>query len=111
MAIPNSLAHPGPRAVYDARLVAGSLLIPESRKIARLLLEKPSADDWHRALVVDNILQKKSPATAKRQARLIKARLETVNPDLWRLVISGTYETTVQALMGAAIKQSRLLGD
>lgn len=111
MAIPNSLAHPGARAVYDARLVAGSLLIPESRKIARLLLENPSADDWHRALVIDNILQKKTPATAKRQARLIKARLETVKPDLWRLVISGSYETTVQALLGAAVKQSSLLGD
>jgi len=76
-----------------------------------LLLEKLSVDDWHRALVIDNILQKKSPATAKRQARLIRARLETVTPDLWGLVISGAYETTVQALLGAAIKQSRLLGD
>lgn len=92
-------------------MAAGSLLLPESRKIARLLLEKTGDDGWHRALVVDNILQKKSPATAIRLSRLIKNRLILMSPNLWTLVVNGEKEVAVQALLASAIKHSLLLGE
>lgn len=96
---------------YNAEIVAGSLLVRESRKIARLLLSNAGPDDWHQAIIIDNILQKRTPASAQRQARLIKNRLSAMDPELWDLIVQGPSDVTVQALLAAAIKHSRLLGD
>jgi succinate dehydrogenase flavin-adding protein (antitoxin of CptAB toxin-antitoxin module) len=96
---------------YNGEIVAGSLLTMESRQIARLLLDNANPDAWHQAIVIDNILQKRSPATAKRQARLIKNRLSLMKPELWELIVRGSSDETVQALLAAAIKHSPLLGD
>ncbi len=74
---------------YNGEIVAGSLLIRESRKIARLLLKNADSEAWHQAIVVENILQKRSPVAAKRQARLIKNRLSLMNPELWEIVDKG----------------------
>ncbi len=35
---------------YNGEIVAGSLLINESRKIARLLLNDADAEAWHQAI-------------------------------------------------------------
>ncbi len=96
---------------YHAEIVAGSLLIPESRKIARLLLDNHDEKAWYQAIIVDNILQKKSPATAKRQTKLIRNRLELMKPDLWELIDAGTSDVVTQALLAASVKHSHLLGD
>jgi succinate dehydrogenase flavin-adding protein (antitoxin of CptAB toxin-antitoxin module) len=96
---------------YNGEIVAGSLLTMESRQIARLLLDNANPDAWHQAIVIDNILQKRSPATAKRQARLIKNRLSLMKPELWDIIVRGSSDETVQALLAAAIKHSPLLGD
>jgi len=98
-------------SIYNGEIVAGSLLIPESRKIAELLLEGVDKKMWHRAVVVDNVLQKRSIATAKRQAKLIRNRLTLMTSDIWELIINGSSEITTQALLAASIKHSRLLGD
>ncbi len=58
--------------IYNGDIVAGSLLIQETRKIASLLLNNVTDKEWKRAIEIDNILQKRSPASAIRQARLIK---------------------------------------
>jgi hypothetical protein len=97
--------------IYNAEIVAGSLLIRESRKIVRLLLDNATPDQWHQAIVIDNILQKRTPASAKRQARLIKNRLSLMKSDLWEIILNGANDTATQAVMSAAIKHSRLLGD
>jgi len=76
--------------IYTGDIVAGSLLMEESRKIAHLLLGNVNAHGWHQAIVRDNILQKRSPETAKRQARLIKKRLMTMDRELWQLVYDGS---------------------
>ena len=99
------------RKEFTGELVAGSLLLAESRKIAHLLLAGADKDAWYRAIIVENVLQKRSPATAKRQSRLIRHRLESMTPDLWRMVSGGNAEVATQALLAAAIKHSRLLGD
>ena len=96
---------------YNAELTGGSLLLRESREIVKLLLREPDAKEWHRALVVENILQKISPATAKRMASLIKKRLELMPRELWDMVANGTTEVATQSLLASAIKHSRLLGD
>lgn len=97
--------------MYNAEISAGSLMLRESRKVAGLLLDKADDAVWHQALFVDNILQKKVPATARRMAKLIRNRLELMAPELWEMVSHGSSEVATQSLMAAAIKHSRLLGD
>ncbi len=97
--------------VYSADVAAGSLLISESREVAKLLLANATEEDWKQAIRGDNVLMKRSPASAKRQTRLIRNRLELMRPDLWRFVTDGTYDISVQALMAATIKHGRLVGD
>lgn len=96
--------------IYNAEISAGSLMLPESRRIARLLLSRPSLDEWEKALKQENLLQKK-PATARRQARLIRNRLETLNEDGWVLIAEGDSELSSQVLLAAAARHSQLLSD
>jgi hypothetical protein len=95
---------------YNAEISAGSLLVAESRKLAGLLLDTPTPAQWDAAIKQDNILQR-TPATARRMARLIRNRLETLDTEGLELVAHGDAELCVQMLMAAAIRHSRLLGD
>ena len=97
--------------IYNAEISAGSLMLPESRRVARLLLTHPTKEQWFQALKVDNVLQKKSPATARRQARLIRNRLDTLEHEAWSLIAEGSQEVATQLLFAAAIKHSRVLAD
>jgi len=97
--------------IYNAEIVAGSLLVPESRKIAELMLSNPDEETWHRALKIDNILQKRSPATAKREAKLIKNRLMHMKQEIWEMIYCGSSDLAAQSVLVCAIKHSRLLGD
>lgn len=96
--------------LYNAEISAGSLMLPESRRIARLLLTRPSQAEWDEALKGENLLQKK-PATARRQARLIRNRLETLDEEGWMLVVDGDGELSNQVLLAAAARHSLLLSD
>jgi uncharacterized membrane protein YheB (UPF0754 family) len=97
--------------IYNAEISAGSLLLKESREIAKLLVAHADEAAWHKALVIDNVLQKKSPASARRMARLIRNRLEAMNEAHWQLVLDNDREASLQALLAAAINHSRLLED
>jgi len=97
--------------IYNGDIVAGSLLIHETRKIAALLLKDVDGKAWKKAIEIDNILQKRSPASAIRQARLIKNRLTLMTPELWKLIKEGNSDIAVQAILAASIKHSSLLGD
>lgn len=83
----------------------------ESRRIAALLLTNPDDTDWLRAIEVDNILQKKTTATARRQARLIQRRLTTLDDQAWNMISERESEVVNQLLLAAAVKHSHLLGD
>lgn len=96
---------------YSADLTAGALKLPESRIVAGLLLEGLGIQDWKDAIVKENVLQARSPATAVRLARLIRLRLETMDGDLWKLVRDGTATVAAHATLAAAVKHSPLLGD
>lgn len=96
---------------YKADIGGGSLKVPESRIIARLLLDGVSDEQWRYAIEVENVLQRRSPGTAKRQASLIRGRLQTMGPDLWQMVRDGSTTVATHAVFAAAIKHSTLLGD
>lgn len=96
---------------YSADLTAGSLKVRESRIIADLLLQAVSHDEWEDAIYGKNLLQARSPATAKRLTRLIRNRLELMGPDLWRLVQAGPGVVATHAVLASAVKHSHLLGD
>lgn len=86
-------------------------MLPESRLVARLLIDGVTNEGWEQAIKIDNILQKSSQATAVRQARLIRLRLESADPALWPLVADGDKEIATQTLFAAAILHSELLRD
>jgi hypothetical protein len=94
---------------YRADITAGSLKVAESRRIAEFLLKKGIDDTaWKRAIIDDNILQARNPETGKRLARLIRARLGPMGPDLVR---DGKGPVATHAVFAAAVKHSALLGD
>ena len=96
---------------YNAEISAGSLLPLESRRIASLLLTEPDPSAWQHAIETENILQKKTPATARRQARLLRRRLTTLNPQAWQMMTERESEVVTQLLLASAVKHSQLLGD
>jgi len=98
-------------SLYNAEISAGSLMLPESRRVAKLLLSHPTKEQWANALRLDNILQKSNPATARRQARLIRNRLDTLDEKAWALIAEGSQEVATQILLAAAVNHSRVLAD
>ena len=98
-------------SLYNAEVSAGSLMPMESRRLAELLLQLPDDAAWSKAIKQDNILQKNSPATAVRQARLIRNRLTLLDEEGLRLIAEESPEISTQMLLLAAIRHSRLLGD
>ncbi len=96
---------------YNAEISAGSLLPLESRRIAALLLTKPDAAAWKHAIEVENILQKKTAATARRQAQLLQRRLTTLDAQAWQMMVDRDSEVLIQLLLAGAVKHSQLLGD
>jgi hypothetical protein len=96
---------------YRADITAGSLKVPESRVIADLLLRGVDGADWDKAVLDQNVLQARTTETARRLARLIRARLTLMEAGLWRLVRDGNGDTATHAVLAAAIKHSLLLGD
>lgn len=96
---------------YNANLVKASLKLEESRVIASLLLHCVDEEQWRKAILVDNVLQKRSPSTASTFAVFIRQRLALMTPELWELVRDGTNAVATQAVLAATIKHSRLVGD
>ena len=96
---------------YNANLVKASLKLEESRVIAALLLQGVDAAQWRQAILVDNVLQKRSPSTASTFAVFIRQRLDSMTPPLWELVRDGTNAVATQAVLAATVKHSHLLGD
>ena len=94
---------------YMADISAGALLPAESRILATLLLSGVDKAGWVHAIKEDNILQKKSPSSAIRQAHLIRQRLDTLDEEGLNLIAHESGEVLNQMLLVAAIRHSRLL--
>ena len=97
--------------IYTATITSASLRLRESRIVADLLLEGVSDEGWVEAIVDRNVLQMGSAVSIRRISRLLRARLEPLGADIWRLVRDGEREQATQAAFAGAIKNSRLLGD
>ncbi len=96
---------------YPANFTKASLLVPESRIIAGLLLQDLSVAEWKQQIENENVLQRRTKNSAKTAAGLIKSRLMTMDHGLWELVYAGSKELATQAVLGATVKFSPLLGD
>ena len=94
---------------YNSDLIGGSLLVRESRVIAELLLANADDADWKQAIQVENRLQKRSPATAKRQANALRKRLERLDQPFWRALRDGDDELATQVAFVAALERNLLL--
>lgn len=94
---------------YQNDLTGGSLMVRESRVVAELLLKGVSDEEWLEAIQVENVLQKKSPASAKRNARTIRLRLEDLEPEFWKALRDGDDELATQVSFCAALERNPLL--
>ena len=65
---------------YSATITAGGLMLPDARRVAALMQSSPTHEQWVQAIGLNNLLQKKAPATASRKANLIRARCR---PGIW----------------------------
>lgn len=94
---------------YDSDLIGGSLLVREARVIAGLLLSKADDAEWKQVIHTENRLQKRSPATAKRQASALRKRLERLDEPFWRALRDGDDELATQVAFVAALERNLLL--
>jgi len=96
---------------YKADLTAGALKVTESRVIADLLLRAVDQAGWRKAIYDQNVLQSRSPKTAKRLRTLIRGRLAQVESPIWKLIHDGSVVEATHSCLAAAVKASFLLGD
>ncbi len=68
-----------------------------------------SPTEWRKAIYDQNVLQARSPKTAKRLSVLIRGRLDKVEAPLWKLIHDGSVVEATHACLAAAIKASHLL--
>ena len=96
---------------YLGDLIGGSLMITEAQLIAELLLSEPSKEQWDEAIVEQNILQKRSPASAKRNAATIKKRIANLGNKFLSALVNANHEEAAQLMMAATLMNSPLLAD
>jgi len=94
---------------YNSDINGGSLMVRESRVIADLLLVEASTDQWKQIIQVENRLQKRSPATARRNAQAIRKRLQLMEPEFWRAIRDGDEDLATQATFCAALERNLLM--
>lgn len=94
---------------YNSDINGGSLMVRESRVIADLLLSGANEDEWDQIIQVENRLQKRSPATARRNAQAIRKRLELMGSEFWRAIRDGDEELATQAAFCAVLARNLLL--
>ena len=86
-------------------------MINEAKLIAELLLNEPTKEQWDDAIVDQNILQKRSPASAKRNAATIKKRIVNLGSKFLYNLQHANHEEAAQLMMAATLINSPLLAD
>jgi hypothetical protein len=96
---------------YLGDLIGGGLMIRESQLVAALLLQQPDKAAWDDAIVRQNILQKRSDASAKRNAATIRSRLFGVSDEYLEKLAFGNTELSTQLMFAATLMHSTILAD
>tara|TARA_B100000676_G_C17995885_1_gene797802 strand:- start:15 stop:620 length:606 start_codon:yes stop_codon:yes gene_type:complete len=94
---------------YTGDLTGGSLMVRESRIISELLLKNADQALWKDAIEHQNVLQKPTLASAKRNANTVRKRLEPLDTALLQLVHDGDLELATQTCFYAALEKNALL--
>ncbi len=94
---------------YDSDMTGGSLMVRESRIIANLLLRETTAEQWHQLIQIENVLQTKTPASARRYATTIHKRLSLLTPGFWRALHEGDDELATQVAFCGVLERNLLL--
>ena len=85
------------KSVYKADLAGVSLKIQESRIISRWLLDHQydnNSESWDQLIYADNALQIRGRSTIRRQANLLRARLQTMPNSVLNIICDGNYNET-----------------
>ncbi|MCR4537208.1 DUF1819 family protein [Pseudomonas sp. 18.1.10] len=96
---------------YQANFTQCSLIVPETRIVAALLLQGVDVQEWDRQIRDLNVLQKRTARTADTYANLARLRLQTMSTDLWALVRDGSAPIATHAALAVTVKFSPLFGD
>ncbi|MGH8452459.1 DUF1819 family protein [Pseudomonas sp.] len=96
---------------YQANFTQCSLIVPETRIVAALLLQGVDVQEWDRQIHDLNVLQKRTARTADTYANLARLRLQTMSTDLWALVRDGSVPIATHAVLAVTVKFSPLFGD
>ena len=94
---------------YDNDLVGGAFMVRESRISADLLLKQAPPEQWHQAIHVDNLLQKRKTSSAQRNSIAIRRRLEGLHEEFWLMLRDGDANLATQVSFCAALNRNLLL--
>lgn len=109
----NAVATPenmnSPNARLEANFTKASLIVPETRIVAGLLLDGVDAHVWKQQIEDENVLQKRTANTARSYAAIARHRLECCDAELWDIVRNADNTVAAQAVLVATLKFSPLL--
>jgi len=92
-----------------ANFTKASLIVPETRIVAGLLLDVVDARVWKQRIEDENLLQKRTANTARSYATIARHRLECFDAELWGIVRNADNALATQAVLVATLKFSPLL--
>lgn len=93
----------------EANFTKASLIVPETRIIAGLLLDETDPHTWKQKIEQENILHARTVNTAKSYAAIARYRLECCDSTLREIVRDASTAVATQAVLVATLKFSPLL--
>ena len=97
--------------MQKANFTGGSLLIRESRIVAKLLAEHHGRDEVLEHILGKNLLQNSSKATTQKYCQLALIRLGNLTSDQLRFVASGAEDLCRLTLLVAVLKTYPIIAD
>lgn len=86
-------------------------MIAENRIITEILLKKLSEDEWKKAIIDENVLQKKSVNSASRNAHTLRKRLEPMGDAFLVALLNMSERAYIQLLMATFLIHSPVVLD
>jgi hypothetical protein len=97
--------------MQKANFTGGSLLIRESRIVAKLLVEKHSRDEVLEHVLTKNLFQNGSKATTQKYCQLSLIRLSNLTDEQLHFVASGAEDLSRLTLLVAILKTHPIIAD